>query len=125
MNTIMTNALSDFTNSVGKAYLSVIMALYMVAFEIMMHDYQYGKVSTKLYCVVFGLVALFVYLYRKQIGVDNKQYFNEMIEHHSMALLTSRRILEKTDDYNVAKLAKNIIEKQEEEIRVMRNTSVI
>ena len=42
-----------------------------------------------------------------------------MIEHHSMALLTSNKILEKTDDYNVSKLAKNIIQKQEDEIRDM------
>jgi len=35
--------------------------------------------------------------------------------------LTSNRILEKTSDYNVAKIAKNIIQKQEDEIREMRN----
>ena len=43
-----------------------------------------------------------------------------MIEHHSMALLTSEEILKKTDNYNVAKLAKNIIQTQQDEIRVMR-----
>jgi uncharacterized protein (DUF305 family) len=43
-----------------------------------------------------------------------------MIEHHSMALLTSNKILEKTDNYNVSKLAKNIIQKQEDEIRDMK-----
>ena len=44
-----------------------------------------------------------------------------MIEHHSMALLTSNGILEKTDDYNVSKTAKNIIQKQEDEIRDMKS----
>jgi uncharacterized protein (DUF305 family) len=44
-----------------------------------------------------------------------------MIEHHSMALLTSKEILKKTDDYNVAKLAKNIIQTQENELKVMRD----
>jgi len=43
-----------------------------------------------------------------------------MIEHHSMALLTSNKILEKTDDYNIAKLAKNIIQTQQDEIREMK-----
>jgi uncharacterized protein (DUF305 family) len=43
-----------------------------------------------------------------------------MIEHHSMALLTSEEILKKTDNYNVAKIAKNIIQTQQDEIRVMR-----
>jgi len=43
-----------------------------------------------------------------------------MIEHHSMALLTSEEILKKTNDYNIAKLAKNIIQTQTDEIRDMR-----
>jgi uncharacterized protein (DUF305 family) len=122
MNAIMTNTIGDFTNSVGKAYMAVIMALNMVALEVMMHDRQYSVISTKTYCIVFGLLAVFIYLYRKQVGIRDKEYLKGMIEHHSMALLTSKRILEKSDDYNVAKLAKNIIEKQEEEIQFMRNT---
>ena len=43
-----------------------------------------------------------------------------MIEHHSMALFTSQEILKKTNDYNIAKLAKNIIQTQTDEIRDMR-----
>jgi uncharacterized protein (DUF305 family) len=44
-----------------------------------------------------------------------------MIEHHSMALLTSKEILKKTDDYNISKLAKNIIQSQESEIKTMKS----
>jgi uncharacterized protein (DUF305 family) len=44
-----------------------------------------------------------------------------MIEHHSMAILTSNKILEKTDNYNIAKLAKNILQTQEDEINVMKD----
>ena len=65
--------------------------------------------------------TLFIYLYRKQIAIKDKQYLEGMIEHHSMALLTSKEILKKTDDYNIAKLAKNIIEAQENEIKIMRD----
>jgi hypothetical protein len=121
MGSVMTNSLADVTNSIGKVYISVIMALYMVAIEVMMHDHQYSVLSTRTYVGVFGFLALFVFLYRKQIGVGDKQYLEEMIEHHSMALLTSNRILEKTSDYNVAKLAKNILQKQEDEILEMRS----
>jgi len=121
MGSIMSNSLADVTNSVGKVYISVIMALYMVVFEVMMHDHQYSVLSTRTYMGIFGFLALFVFLYRKQIGIDNKQYLEEMIEHHSMALLTSNRILEKTSDYNVAKLAKNILQKQQDEILEMRS----
>jgi uncharacterized protein (DUF305 family) len=43
-----------------------------------------------------------------------------MIEHHSMALFTSEAILKKTDNYDIAKLAKNIIEKQTDELKAMQ-----
>jgi hypothetical protein len=121
MSSIMTNTTQDITNSLGKAYLSVIMALYMVVLEIMMHDHQYSVFSIKYYAI-FGLfLALFIYLYRTQKYITDKQYLEEMIEHHSMALLTSNKILEKTDNYNVTKLAKNIVQKQEDEIGIMKS----
>jgi uncharacterized protein (DUF305 family) len=63
---------------------------------------------------------MFVYLYRFQAAINDKQYIEGMIEHHSMALFTSEAILKKTDDYNIAKLAKNIIEKQTDELRSMQ-----
>lgn len=121
MNSIMVNSRADITNSVGKAYISVIMALLMVSTEVMMHDHQYSVFSTRTYVGIFGFTAIFIYLYRKQIGVGDKQYLEEMIEHHSMALLTSNRILEKTNNYNVAKLAKNILQKQQDEIIEMQS----
>jgi uncharacterized protein (DUF305 family) len=37
-----------------------------------------------------------------------------------MGILTSERILEKTNNYQVAKLAKDIIQTQKDEIRIMR-----
>ena len=93
----------------------------MVFLEIMMHDNQYNVLSMTSYVILVSLLGLFIYLYRKQVAVNDKQYLEEMIEHHSMALLTSNQILEKTSDYNVAKIAKNIIQKQEDEIREMRD----
>ena len=43
-----------------------------------------------------------------------------MIEHHSMALLTSGQILEKTQSDRVRKLAENIVSSQEAEIKYMK-----
>jgi hypothetical protein len=120
MSVVMTNQLSEITNSLGKVYVAAFMGLLMLVVEIMMHDHQYGVMSTKTYAVLAGLIGLVTFLYRKQVAIDDKMYVRGMIEHHSMALLTSKRILEKTDNYDVAKLAKNIIQKQEDEIAVMR-----
>ena len=120
MSSIMTNSFENMRNSLGKVYLSVIMGLYMMVLEIMMHDHHYSVFSTKYYVIIGGLLCIFIYLYRKQKYITDKQYLEEMIEHHSMALLTSNEILKKTDNYNVSKLAKNIIQKQEDEIRDMK-----
>jgi hypothetical protein len=121
MPPIMISNYKYFTNSVGKMYLSVIMGLFMVLVEVGMHDHQYSVVSTYTYLWVIILLATTIYLYRKQIGVNDKQYLAGMIEHHSMALQTSAEILEKTDDYNIAKLAKNIIQTQTDELREMED----
>lgn len=119
MSPIMVNKFTYITNQYGKLYMSVIMALCMVVLEVMMHDHQYKVFSFSLYVALFVFIALFVYLYRKQIGIRDKQYVKEMIEHHSMALLTSEEILKKTDDFEIAKLAKNIIQTQTDEITEM------
>jgi hypothetical protein len=121
MPPIMISSNKYFTNSIGKMYLSVIMGLFMVLVEVGMHDHQYSVVSTYTYLWVIVLLATTIYLYRKQIGVNDKQYLEGMIEHHSMALQTSTEILEKTDDYNIAKLAKNIIQTQTDELREMED----
>jgi uncharacterized protein (DUF305 family) len=63
---------------------------------------------------------MFIYLYRVQIAINDKQYLEGMIEHHSMALFTSESILKKTDNYDIAKLAKNIISQQNNELQTMR-----
>lgn len=121
MPPIMIEQFSDFTNSTGKAYMSIIMGIFMVLMEVAMHDHQYDVCSTNFYIGLVAALILFIYLYRKQVTIKDKQYLEGMIEHHSMALLTSKEILKKTDDYNVAKLAKNIIESQENEIKVMKS----
>lgn len=120
MPPIMVSNRIYITNNIGKAYMAVIMALFMVLLEVMMHDHQYNVLSLNLYAIIFAALALFIYLYRKQVAINDKQYLEGMIEHHSMGLLTSEEILKKTDNYNVAKIAKNIIQTQQDEIKVMR-----
>jgi len=121
MPPIMIEQFSEFTNNIGKAYMSIIMGILMVLLEVAMHDHQYGVCSTNFYVALVVALVLFIYLYRKQVAIKDKQYLEGMIEHHSMALLTSKEILKKTDDYNIAKLAKNIIQSQETEIKTMKS----
>jgi uncharacterized protein (DUF305 family) len=121
MPPIMVNSRSEITNNLGKVYMSVTMGLFMVLLEVMMHDHQYHVLSLNLYAILIVGLVLFIYLYRKQVAIKDKQYLEGMIEHHSMGILTSEEILKKTDNYDVAKLAKNIIQTQKDEIRMMKS----
>ena len=116
---IMVNSIKDITNNVGKFYTVIIMCLLMGTLDVIMFDQRYGVISYHLYTLFLSFIALFTYLYRKQIAVNNKQYLEGMIEHHSMSIFTSEEILKKTDDYHIAKLAKNIIQTQNDEIKMM------
>jgi hypothetical protein len=120
MPPIMVSNTMYITNNIGKVYLATIMGISMLILEIMMRDHQYHVLSVNWYAILFGLLAMFVYLYRNQIAINDKQYLEGMIEHHSMALFTSEAILKKTDNYDIAKLAKNIISQQTDELRTMR-----
>ena len=121
MPSIMVQKFSDITNNIGKAYMATIMGLLMILLEVLMHDHQYNVFSLHSYGFIVLALLLFVYLYKKQLYIGDNQYLEGMIEHHSMALLTSEEVLKKTNDYNIAKIAKNIIETQQDELQRMKS----
>lgn len=96
------------------------MALLMGFLEVFMFDFHMKIISVPYYLILCFMLVVFVYLYRNQIYIEDKDYLNEMIEHHSMALLTSEEILQHTKSERVKKLAENIISTQEKEIEYMK-----
>ena len=120
MSFIMTNSYQNITFSVGKFYISSIMALLMGLLEVLMYDIHMKSISITYYLSIVFVLVIFIYLYRNQEYIQDEDYLNEMIEHHSMALLTSEEILQKTNSERVKKLAENIISTQEKEIEYMK-----
>ena len=120
MSVVMTNDVTNIRNSLGKLYLSTIMAFLMGIVEVMMHDFYFGVLSLQYYIPLFVLLGTLYYLYKSQYKINDKEYLNEMIEHHSMALLTSGEILKKTKDDNMILLADSIIKGQQKEISIMK-----
>ena len=120
MSRIMTNIKEDITKSRGKIYMSLIMATLMSLLEILMHDMYNFMFSWHYYLFFFILLIALIFIYKKQLFIDDKNYLEEMIEHHSMALLTSGEIVGKTTDDKVKLLATNIIKTQEREIEQMK-----
>ena len=119
MSALMTNKLLNIRSTIGKFYISCIMALLMGLLEVGMHDFYMNSLSIIYYFALIFALVIFVYLYRNQLYIYDKDYLNEMIEHHSMALLTSEEILQKTGSERVKRLAENIISTQEKEIEYM------
>jgi len=120
MSRIMTNSPSNITFSIGKFYMSVIMALLMGLLEVLMYDIHMRMISLYYYAGLFFMLCVFIYLYRNQMYIEDKDYLEEMIEHHSMAILTSNEILQKTKSERVKKLAETILTTQEKEIEYMK-----
>ena len=120
MSLLTANKMTNIENSLSKLYISLFMGLSMGVLEVIMRDMTYGSFSMKYYLPLIILLIVSIILYRGQFFVGDNQYLRDMIEHHSMALLTSKEILKKSHDYNVIKLAKDIINTQEEEIEKMK-----
>lgn len=124
MSLIMTNTPSNITFSVGKFYISVLMAILMGLVEVSMFDYHMKTLHITYYLSLFIGFTIFLYLYKSQVWIGDDEYLKEMIEHHSMALLTSEEILQKTKSERVKKLADNIVSTQTAEIDYMKRIIV-
>jgi uncharacterized protein (DUF305 family) len=115
----MVDKSENIKNSLSKLYLSGIMACIMGITEVFMYDNMMNTTSWFYYLPLIVIVIFLIIMYRQQIGVNEKNYLNEMIEHHSMALLTSNSIIKKTNNGQIKNLAQNIIKSQRSEINYM------
>lgn len=93
-----------------------VMAVVMLGFMLgMLKDKKINMAIVGVSLVVF--ISSF-YLMRNQTTIDDVDYMQGMIPHHSIAILTSGRANIK--DPRVRKLADDIIEAQEKEIKEMK-----
>jgi hypothetical protein len=120
MSAFMTAEPAAIRPSIGKFYAASVMALLMILIEIGMYHSSHPYMNPWVYIAPAALVVALVVAYRTQIGVNERQYLEEMIEHHSMAILTSQRILEKHPSTAVARIAGNILNTQKKEIADMQ-----
>lgn len=105
--------------NIGKSYKSGLMATFVSAMFIMMHDSQYNVFSSRYYIGIILMSGLYIYLYRNQIGIYEDQYLREMNEICSNEILLSECILKKTNNFDIARFAKNIIQKSKDEINII------
>ena len=96
-------------------YMGAMMALIMLAF--MGNMYKKTKVNLMIYGLSVFLFAFGIWGVRSQATVDQVDWMQAMIPHHSIAILTSSRA--HIQDPRVRKLADDIIEAQKREIGEM------
>lgn len=106
-------------HSLGKFYLSLVVAFSIGIVEIMIHDISYDTRSVNKYFVMLALLILSIIAYRNQIFVTDEQYLNQMIENKSVELLENEEILKKSHSYGVTRMAKLSVQNTQEEINKM------
>jgi hypothetical protein len=110
---VWVDKLDDIRFSINDIYMTALMTGWMFLFM----GIYYSETSI-LYLGLF-LVFINIYFIRTQFMVSNKQYILGMIPHHSMAILMSKKLLErKTSLPN--NFISNIIITQEKEIEYMK-----
>ena len=101
-------------------YSALLMASNMCVLETLMFYSHSGKLSLKFLMLFLTLSIALVVMLRTQFLVGDDDWLKRMISHHSTALTTSHRIQERTDNEEIKKLATEIIETQEREIKLMK-----
>lgn len=96
--------------------MGAVMAVVMLLFMWKMYDNK--KVNAIILAVSAAVFGMSLWLVRSQATVNDVAYMKAMIPHHSIAILTSKRA--NIEDERVRKLADDIIDAQEREIKEMQ-----
>ena len=97
-------------------YMGAVMAIIMLAF--MSNMYKKTKINLLVYGISVVMFAVGLWGVRSQQTVDQVDWMQAMIPHHSIAILTSSRA--DIEDPRVRQLADGIIEAQKREIAEMQ-----
>lgn len=108
----MVERIEHYRLSLNQAYMAAAMSAAMMF--VMQHGLSTQSIVIYTAIFIFAVLAI-----RTQFFVTDRQYVKEMIQHHSMALLTSRPRIVRTNNPRILDLAKGIIHTQEKEIALM------
>jgi hypothetical protein len=112
---LMLDSLWDWRISRYQIVMAAFMGLAMVLLECVMHPLPSVLVWT-----IFAAMVLLLVAARRQWWVRDSDYLDDMIPHHSMAVLTSRGALRRTTNSNMRAFADRILQTQTREIAEMK-----
>lgn len=114
---IWTNDINNIRFHINDVYMVSLMISWSLLLSSLLHLKQESSYTMLL--ISISLVLVILYLIRTQTFVDDKNFLNGMISHHSMGVLMSDKIKDKTTNPKIKALANNIIQSQEKEIEIM------
>src|SRR5699024_5437801 len=102
-----------------RMYMTLIMggSMMIIMLAFMLQMYKSNKVNVAIFAVGALMLLGSIWLVRSQATVDDVDYMEGMIPHHSIAILTSERA--GIEDSRVQTLAREIIDAQRREIKEM------
>lgn len=102
-----------------RLFMTLIMGSSMIIIMLifMIDMYKNSKVNAAIFVGAIMMLVLSIWLVRSQATVDQVDYMEGMIPHHSIAILTSEHT--SINDLRVQKLAEEIIKAQRKEIKEM------
>ena len=114
---VWADSVADVRLSLNDAYMIALMTGWMYLFMGLYYGDRWMGVAGAL------LAAGSLWAIRTQFLVTSRQFVLGMIPHHSMAVLMSKRLLEKEaeEDPRLAEFATGIIKQQEAEIAFMKS----
>ena len=112
---VWVDKLDDIRFSINDVYMTLLMTGWMFLFMGLYYR------ETVIVWIGLALVASNLWCIRNQVLVTTEQYILGMIPHHSMAILMSKRLLERLPPRLLMKeFVSNIITTQEKEIEFMK-----
>lgn len=118
---VLAYKLSHLYVSLTLFYGGLLMASNMIWSHEIIHYLTHGVFNKTLFYFGVALsILITIFLLRRQYKVSDNQWLKRMISHHSTALTTSNKILERSNNYKLVALAKQIIDTQEKEIKMMK-----
>ncbi len=125
---IMIYSLNDYYLSKPLIFSALYMASTMIWGHQIVHLLQKGitHFNTKIFFSGLLVSLLFMFILRNQLFFNSTDWLKGMIPHHSVAVTTTKKVLEKVsgnenENSYIYRLAKDIVYNQEREIIFMKN----
>lgn len=103
-------------------YGGILMASNMIWSHEIIHYLTMGNFNINTFFIGICIsIIVSEFLLREQLYINDNQWLKRMISHHSTALTTSHKIKNRSKNVSVIRLANDIIETQEREIKLMKS----